>query len=479
MTAAGELWAHYLCHFNFSQLGWLFNTFQEAAVDDKLITEDAFTTIVNEWLAFQWPGVLHAPYALPELVGLALEGLPLPLDFERFVEALSAYQETHVEHEEHAGFDPDNLSSLQDLYDLHNGMTIDDGLKGKQLFAVLDDLGIQFHSKEERAWYVETVTRFDRDASGTINFVELCQIIRKVINMEEEKTRRRQFDLIKESGLPFHEVEDWNTLFNSKDQSGRGELELSQVKDLVTGLGVKWDKEVSDKIIQWIGESDQNQNGTIDFGEFCLVISQMWAANLHNIRGAARNMLVKDRTVSLRTVHGSFLAASEDGVVTAPRSEAGEAETFVMKRKPNGNVCLASRWGNFISVVETDVDAKRSDGGTEFKVATLEDERITLTASTPMGGPLFVGTDGSVAVSDGNPDDVPFTMFSIVSHEDLHKKCWSKDMSKPPKPVSVEARRKSKSPRDVEALMLSPGMKQAADDIDTALESHRLSSARS
>jgi len=367
---------------------------------------------------------------------------------------------------------------------MHNSSNVDDGLKGKALFAVLEDLGISFHSKEERQWYVEVVAKFDRDASGTINFIELCQIIRKVINMEEEKTRRRQFDLIEQSGLPFQEVEDWNSLFNSKDEQAKGELMLSEVKALIVGLGVKWDKEVSDKIMAWITESDDNNNGSIDFGEFCLVISKMWAANLHDIRGAARDLLVKDRTVSLQSVHDTYIAATKDGILSARRHEAGDTETFVMKRNPNGNICLQSRWGKFVKVLDddhTNLDCK-SDRGTEFKLTTLEDERVVLSASTPTGGNLFVRGDGSVAVSDGNPADLPFTIFTVVSHEELHKKCWSKSsIVIKAKPTTIaEARKRSKdlrTPRETEDPV-SPGLKKSIDDIDSRLETKALLSAR-
>jgi len=472
-----KLWSRYVSHFNFTQLGWLFDTFQEECDNDVIADLDTLCRVIEGWLGYQWPAILRKVNA--DLLRESLEGFPLPLDFGGLIDFMNLYQEKHIEEEEHAGFDNDNVNDLQALYDQHNGMSCGDGLKGKALFAVLEDLGVVFHSSEERAWYVEIVTKFDRDASGTINFAELCQIIRKVINMEEDKNRARQFELVKQSGLPFHEVEDWNHLFITKDTKGSGELQLGEVKTLIVNIGVKWDRETSDQIIEWIAEGDANNNGTIDFGEFCLVISKMWAANLHDIKGAARNLMVKDRTVSLKSVHGTYLAAGKDGSCSAPRTEAGEAETFIMKRNPdNGCICLQSRHGKFIKVTESDV-ACNGDTGTDFKLTTQEDERIILTTTGALGGHLFVHSDGKVQVSDGNPADIPFTIFSVVSHEELHKKCWSKSVSSKPKIDIKEARKRSKegsTPRMMDPL--SPGMSNAIANMDAALDNKALLSAR-
>jgi Ca2+-binding EF-hand superfamily protein len=470
--SAGDLWAYYVKHFSFSQLGWLFDKFQELAVQDFIRDEESSMRAIQCWLDHQWANVLHHPRGYEQLLQQALQGRGFPLDFGNFITVLHAYQELHIELEDHAGFDPENVSQLQDLYDMHNSASIGDGLKGKALFTVLDDLGIEFHSKEERKWYVDTVTRFDRDATGTINFIELCQIIRKVIDMEEEKQRQRQFDLVKSSGLPFHEVEDWNVLFCSKDEEGRGELELAAVKDLITSLGVQWDRDASETLRTWIEQGDVNSNGTIDFGEFCVVISKMWSSNFHNIRGAARNFGAADRVISLLSVHGTYVAANEDGTITALGREAGKPETLTMLRSPTGNICLRSTFGKFFTVVELDVQAN-GDNGTQFKVATLEDERIVLSASTSLGGQLFVTSEGAVAISDGNPADVPFTTFVVVSHDELHKKCWSKHV--PAMPAKSEVRRRSKSKEDIRAPC--PAVQEAITAVDTALELKK-SSAR-
>jgi Ca2+-binding EF-hand superfamily protein len=472
------VWDRYVSHFSFTQLGWLFVTFQDAGNTEVIDNMDCLTDVVEEWLGHTWPMIIRKAH--PDLMQEALKGCPWPLDFNSFIHFLSVYMDSHLDMEEHAGFDNESTGQLLELYDMHNGMTIGDGLKGKALFAVLEDLGIRFHSKEEREWYVATVTKFDRDASGTINFHELCQIIRQVINMEEEKTRRRQFDLVKESNLPFHEVEDWNALFVSKDEACRGELELGEVKDMITTIGVKWDKDMSDIIMGWIGDADVNQNGTIDFGEFCLVISKMWSANIKDIRGAARKLQVKDRTVSLRSVHGTYVAASKEGQLSALNTTAGDLETFVMKKQVSGCFCIQSRFGKFLKAVESDVDCTSTEKGTEFKLTTLEDERITLGASTSFGGNLFVQADGTVAMSDGNPALEPFTYFSVVSHEELHKKCWSKIMAPKPKALSIgEVRKRSKDKcAPPEDDPLSPGMAKTIGDLDQALEAKAMLSAR-
>lgn len=477
--SANDLWGHYVRHFSFSQLGWLFDAFQQrAAEDDTLSTKDELAEIVDEWLVHQWPNVLHRPSVDDGLLIKSLEGPPLrrfPLDFVNFISVLHLYVDLHIETEVHAGFDQENLISLEELYEMHNPLNAD-GLKACALFAVLDELGIAFHSKEDRQWYIDTVTKFDRDSSGTINFVELCQIIRKVINMEEEKERKRQFDLIKQSGLPYHEVEDWNALFQSRDSGGKGELQLSEVKELISGLGIPWDKEASETVRTWVDKGDDNANGSIDFGEFCIIISKMWSANFKDIRGAARNSLVKDASVSLKTVHNTYVTAAQDGKLIANTAEPEEAEIFIMKRFPSGNISLQTSKGDNIVVREFDVQACK-ENGTQFKVTILEDERIILNASTTLGGPLFVTLDGVLAISDGNPADIPFTIFSVTSHDDLNKKFWSKHLPKKGKSKAeiIEARQKAKSKSPRPNASLCTTVAETINSVDNALEAKKLS----
>jgi len=472
------VWDTYVQHFNFTQLGWIFETFNSKAEDDYLMSFHDLQFIIEEWLDYQWHDVLARSEPDEKLLQRTLERNPLPLNFVNFVDVLKRYEAAHLEIEQHAGFPLETIWILQEIFDSHAAGSVCGGLKGKALFAVLHDLDIQFHTKEERQWYVDTVKRLDKNGDGSICFDELCQIIRTVVDMELLKKRVREFELIKVSKLPLDEVEDWNVLYQTQDEQGQGEMELIQVKDLVASIGVKWDNDFSVTVKQWLHEADENNNGTIDFGEFCLLIGKLWSSNLHDIRGASRKFLKKDTIVSLKGVHGFFVSVNEQGEVMARAEKTGPCETFTMIRLPSGNATFKGAFGKSLVCIDEKVECT-GDSGTQFKVLTLEDERVQLTASSQFGGTLFANINGYVAISDGNPADEPNFPFVLIKQDELAKKCWSRLLPKrkPSKLVvtNVERRRARSKEVPVEAVPMSPGIQSGIDDMEKALEDNKLS----
>lgn len=482
--SASALWETYVQHFSFTQLGWIFETFNSKAEEDCLTCAEDILPIISDWLQHHWGrvdkgGSFKSVEANRELLESAMTGKPLPLSFVAFIDVLHCYEALHIDTEENAGFPPESVSVLQKIFDNHSAGAVCGGLKGKALFAVLADLDIEFHSKEERQWYVETVKRLDKNGDGSINFRELCQIIRVVVDMELVKKRQREFNLVKLSKLPFDEVEDWNVLFQEKDEDGQGELQLVQVKELISSIGMKWDKDFSETVKQWMLEADENNNGTIDFGEFCVLIGKLWSSNFHDIRGATRKLMKKDIVVSLKSAHDKFVSTNPEGQLSAVNAKAGARETFTMISLPSGCVRFQGPNLKFIKCVETTLGCTADDpkNGTEFKMTTWEDERVVLVASNAFGGTLYATKDGSVALSDGNPADEPNQPFSLVKQEELAKKCWSRLLKvRKPSKLVVERRKQSidkgsSMPEGGEPL--SPGIQEHIEELEKALEENK------
>lgn len=482
IMSAAALWETYVQHFDFSQLGWLWEAFNNVAEGDVLGSAEDIKIIIAKWLAHQWADQLTKPFD-ENMLRNAMAHQLVPMNFAGFIDVLVRYQAFHIQAEEHAGFDRSSLESLLDVYESHLPSSGVDGLKGAGMFSVLDDLGIKFHTKAEREWYVETVKRLDTNGDGAIQFPELCQIIRVVTEQELNKKRLREFDLIKQSGLPFDEVVDWNSVFQQAD-SGSGALQMVEVKDLIQPTGVVWDREMSNTVLGWINDADEDGNGEIDFGEFCILISKMWASNIHDIRGCCRSASKKELPVSIRSVHGTYLGAREDGTLNATTTDfGGWEETFTMFTKNSGNVMFRGAHMKYINCNAEEVRCKDEQSGTEFKVIQVDDETVNLKASNSHGGILFVKKEGTVALSDGNPEDPPNFPMVIVNHEDLQKRCWTRALPRrKPSKILVEGRQKSKQKAaagPVEpASPVSPGAKSAIDNLDAVLEENRLNSGR-
>jgi hypothetical protein len=292
--------------------------------------------------------------------------------------------------------------------------------------------------------------------------------------MELAKKRLREFNLVKQSKLPFDEVEDWNALFQEKDEEGQGELQLHDVKDMVNSIGVKWDKEFSETIKEWVQEADQNNNGTIDFGEFCIVIGKMWITNLHDVRDATRRFMQKDTVVSLKTVHGRYISVNARGEMFASSTTSGVYETFTRVNLSNGNSMFRGANNLFVKATETQLSCTEENAGTQFKVTTMEDERVILTASTAFGGSVYADKDGAVAVSDGNPRDEPNFPLEIVEQEQLLKKRWSRILPKRKPSKLIVSRQASKQSTHAPADPLSPGIQAGIAEIDAALQDNMM-----
>lgn len=476
--SSDEVWHAYVQSFSFAQLGWLFDEFCKNAKDDMLTGFDLVRSCIGEYLEHEFGGRLLHKDVDDELFKEAAGIAAIPMNFYTFSQVLSRYQSLHLTREDFAGFDAGEVESLQEIFDDHHLDKRLPGLQGKALFALLEDLGIQFTSKEDRQWYVDTVKSLDKDMDGFISFPELCQIIRKVEDMDQEKKRLRMFNLIKSSGLDFAEVEDWFKIFNAQDAEGTGELDRSQMKDLLTTIGLNWTKDVSEIIAQWVTEADENNNGTVDFGEFCIVVSKMWASNLSGVREVSRKFLAKEVLVSFQSVSSNFISVSNSGEVSATSKTLGVDETFTLFRYPSGNIAVKSVHGEYLSVDVDDGIQFKEGKKSELKVKTLEDERVVLSATGYDGGVLYADDKGNVAMSDGNPADRPFFPLSLIFHDDISKKSWSKV-----KPTQKATRRPSKlrssskrSAMKAPAAGLaddddpgSPGLKAAIKDLDAAL----------
>jgi Ca2+-binding EF-hand superfamily protein len=314
------------------------------------------------------------------------------------------------------------------------------------------------------------VKRLDTNKDGSINFQELCQIMRVVVDNNDVKKRMREFNLVKQSKLPFDEAEDWNALFLACDEEGRGELQLAQMRTLLENIGLKWDHEMSETVKSWMQEADENASDTIDFGEFCIFVSKLWTTDYHNIRAACRQFLKKDTAVSLKSVHGTYLGTDTSGDMFARSTTIGQAETFMMSIHTNTNASFRGFHGKSVDVHEEKVTCLEERSGTQFKMTPQDDDRVIFVAATSFGGVLYATPDGMVRCSDGNPNDIPNAIFELIRQEDLQKKCWSRSvMKRRPSKLVAPTKKPSLEPDSP----TSPGLKQSIAEMDEALEANK------
>merc|ERR1712010_57764 len=71
-------------------------------------------------------------------------------------------------------------------------------------------------------------------------------------------------------GLSEEELSEFREIFNLVDSDGSGEISREELGELISTLGLKASQEELDRMID---EIDKDGDGTIDFNEFCSVMS--------------------------------------------------------------------------------------------------------------------------------------------------------------------------------------------------------------
>merc|ERR1719310_162711 len=113
-------------------------------------------------------------------------------------------------------------------------------------------------------------------------------MLRTLCDRKEIADRKRDHSLIVGSGMSFTECEDWFGLYTIVEESGADNgVTLNDVRELFSKIGLTWGLEENARLIQWLHEHDENQNGKIEFGEFFCLMSTMWNSNFANIMSKA------------------------------------------------------------------------------------------------------------------------------------------------------------------------------------------------
>lgn len=274
------------CYF-FSEIMYLSDCFDQAYPNGVgRIPERACMEITGTWMQHRYPRRLDTYDTQPDLLQQAASDLSLDLtqgvNFMQVVKLVYNYQDLHLSREASAGFKRSEVAYFEKRYKGYdkNG----EGLKARALWSIFGDMGIHFRTHDEQLWMIETVKEMDKDKSGTIDFDEFCQLVRKIVDKRQQDARSREHSLIVQSGMSFPEAEEWHTIFEIYDEDGSGELALKTIRSLFLNIGLKWPNEGNEQLLEMINDMDDNKNGVIDFGEFCGLVKKMWDANFYGIR---------------------------------------------------------------------------------------------------------------------------------------------------------------------------------------------------
>jgi Ca2+-binding EF-hand superfamily protein len=275
--------------FGFADVTWISNRVQRHAIatsGGNVFVE--IQPLIEGWLHHRYPKRLRSyDFDLNTLEQAMIRSrvdCNHPVSFLSLLDLICTYQALHLENEIMAGFSEASYKKLKERFAPYdkNG----NGLKARELWAVLGDCGVTMSSNEEQLWMIRMVKETDKDFSGTIDLGEFCQLMRLWQVRKEGEQNAREISLIESSKIPVSEAEEWVELYRKFDNGGRNGLTLAQLCQLFNNIGIKWNLEGNSQLISWMKETDENANNRLDFGEFCCLIQKMVAEDFSGIRSA-------------------------------------------------------------------------------------------------------------------------------------------------------------------------------------------------
>merc|ERR1719428_1385797 len=100
------------------------------------------------------------------------------------------------------------------------------------------------------------------------------QLMRRFLDDSDAQMLRKEEEAIARTGFAPDEVTLWRDIFVKFDVDHSGEFDTSEGKKLLAAIGIViHDRAMNVKYFQLFKESDEDQNGGVDFAEFLKLIN--------------------------------------------------------------------------------------------------------------------------------------------------------------------------------------------------------------
>jgi len=172
------------------------------------------------------------------------------------------------------------------------------GLKLTKLFQLLEKLGVETDTMEAQKGITRLCEECDNDRSGTIDFIELLHLYRKIVRDKEYETREFEVAFIENSGFSGSEISEFHDIFaeHAQEERGTAAIALGEIRELFKKVGASFSQEEKVMINKWVEECDEDGSMSLDFGEFCAFMRRAWDANIGAIKEMSQKA-VKDREI--------------------------------------------------------------------------------------------------------------------------------------------------------------------------------------
>lgn len=201
------------------------------------------------------------------------------------------FEQTFLKEEPSAGFSPADIEGFTSRYDHHRGSYPE--LMPQHLWGLLEDCDFYLPTPEDQQHVIDVMHEVDVNCNGTLDVAELLQLIRALLEEKKAAPHKREHGLLEQSGMELTDIEEWYGIYQAAleartevEQNGAnaGTITMSDVKAVFERISIKWDKDGTKKMKEWLFEVDENFTGYIRFGEFCCLVQRMYETNFANIK---------------------------------------------------------------------------------------------------------------------------------------------------------------------------------------------------
>lgn len=122
---------------------------------------------------------------------------------------------------------------------------------------------------------------------------QLFFLLRLLTEDQKVTQRKREHELIIKSGMQLEECEEWIDLFKAAALHPRASIKIVDMQRLFQALELDWGKEANLQLQEWLKEVDEDNTGSIDFGEFCCLLQIMWQKDFGGIKAKSTQAIKK------------------------------------------------------------------------------------------------------------------------------------------------------------------------------------------
>lgn len=296
------MWEKYLKHFTNEQLNWLSEYFEEMgqweisqSCEEGFVSKEQAAHIAAAWCEEHYscdnprPAVNDVNDIILEVAGQNLDYLA----FDHLVFFVAKVEGRVLRADTRAGFSETEVLTFKETFVDHcRGESNKNALSTLEIFEVLEDLGYDNFTMDQKNLIRTFIQEVDFDKSGDIDLLEFLQLMRKVYVSQAQMERQNEHEHIRDSKFTDAEIDSYHDLYNHFANDD-GTFSQMNLREVIQNLEIDLDVERKKQLDQMVNsvlkkpnrrlkQGDKPQD-LLTFGEFLLLFRKMMDVDFADI----------------------------------------------------------------------------------------------------------------------------------------------------------------------------------------------------